>query len=149
MGRRQPGFTSPMDESMPPLLPRTRRAGFTLIELLIVLVIIGILSSIALPSYSKYVIRSKRSAAQSIMYDISNREEQYMLANRSYADKATLESNGYSLAPEVAKNYNYDVTVSTTGTPVYTIAFTAIGNQTSDGDLSLTNTGVKTPAAKW
>ena len=132
-----------MDESMLPLIPRSRRGGFTLIELMVVLVIIGILASIALPSYNKYVIRSKRSAAQSIMYDISNREEQYMLANRSYADKATLESNGYRLPAEVAQNYSYNVTANTTGTPGYTIAFTAIGNQTGDGNLSLTNTGVK------
>jgi type IV pilus assembly protein PilE len=138
-----------MDEPMLPFPSRTRRGGFTLIELLVVLVIIGILTSIALPSYSKYVIRSKRSAAQSIMYDISNREEQYMLANRSYADKATLESNGFGLPTEVAQNYSYDVTVSTTAAPGYTITFTAIANQTSDGDLSLTNTGVKTPAEKW
>lgn len=132
---------------MQPLPSRTRRGGFTLIELLVVLVIIGILAGIALPSYSKYVIRSKRSAAQSIMYDISNREEQYMLANRSYADKAALESNGFSLPAAVAQNYSYDVTVSTTGAPRYTISFTAIANQTNDGNLSLTNTGVRT--GKW
>jgi type IV pilus assembly protein PilE len=95
------------------------------------------------------VTRSKRSAAQAVMYDIGNREEQYMLANRGYADKATLESNGYALPAEVAKNYSYDVTVSTTATPGYTITFTAIAKQASDGDLSLTNTGVKTPAEKW
>jgi type IV pilus assembly protein PilE len=138
-----------MDELMLPLPSRTRRDGFTLIELMIVLVIIGILASVALPSYSKYVTRSKRSAAQSIMYDISNREEQYMLANRSYADKATLESNGFALPTDVAQNYSYDVTVSTTTTPGYTITFSAIAKQTSDGNLSLTNTGVKTPAEKW
>jgi len=138
-----------MDESMLPLIPRSRRGGFTLIELMVVLVIIGILASIALPSYNKYVIRSKRSAAQSIMYDISNREEQYMLANRSYADKATLVRNGFSLPPEVEQNYSYDVTANETGTPGYTILFTAVGNQTSDGPLTLTNTGAKVPAGKW
>jgi type IV pilus assembly protein PilE len=138
-----------MDEPMLLLPSRARRGGFTLIELLVVLVIIGILAGIALPSYSKYVVRSKRSAAQAIMYDISNREEQYMLANRSYADKATLASNGFSLPAAVAQNYSYDVTVSTTGAPGYMITFTAIGNQTSDDNLSLSNTGVKTPAGKW
>jgi type IV pilus assembly protein PilE len=138
-----------MDEPMLLLPSRTRRGGFTLIEVLVVLVIIGILASIALPSYGKYVIRSKRSAAQAIMYDISNREEQYMLANRSYADKATLKSNGFALPPEVAQNYDYDVTVNSTGAPGYTITFTAIARQTGDRNLSLTNTGVKTPAEKW
>ena len=134
---------------MLPLPSRRRRGGFTLIELLVVLVIIGILASIALPAYGKYVTRSKRSAAQAVMYDISNREEQYMLANRSYADKATLESNGFRLPTDVAQNYSYDVTPSITATPGYTISFTAINRQSSDGNLSLTNTGVKTPAAKW
>jgi type IV pilus assembly protein PilE len=138
-----------MDELMLPLPSRTRGDGFTLIELMVVLVIVGILAGVALPSYSKYVTRSKRSAAQAVMYDIGNREEQYMLANRGYADKATLESNGYALPAEVAKNYSYDVTLSTTATPGYTITFTAIAKQASDGDLSLTNTGVKTPAEKW
>jgi type IV pilus assembly protein PilE len=138
-----------MDEPMLRLSSHTRRGGFTLIELLVVLVIIGILASIALPSYGKYVIRSKRSAAQAVMYDIANREEQYMLANRSYADKSTLASNGFSLPAEVAQNYTYDVTVSSTAAPGYTITFTATGKQSGDGDLSLTNTGVKTPATKW
>jgi type IV pilus assembly protein PilE len=72
-----------------------------------------------------------------------------MLANRSYADKTTLESNGFSLPADVAQNYSYDITLSTTGAPGYTITFTAIAKQASDGNLSLTNTGVKTPSEKW
>lgn len=134
---------------MQPIPSPGRRRGFTLIELLVALVIVGILTAIALPSYSKYVIRSKRSAAQAAMYDISNREEQYMLANRSYADKTSLESNGYSLPSDVAQNYGYVVTPNATGAPGYTISFTAINNQVSDGNLSLTNTGVKLPAGSW
>jgi type IV pilus assembly protein PilE len=138
-----------MDELMLPSPSRIRGDGFTLIELMVVLVIVGILTGIALPSYSKYVTRSKRSAAQTLMYDIGTREEQYMLANRSYADKTTLESNGFSLPADVAQNYSYDITLSTTAAPGYTITFTAIAKQASDGNLSLTNTGVKTPAEKW
>ena len=90
-----------------------RRNGFTLIEVMITVVIVAILASIALPSYQRYVIRAKRSAAQAQMMEIANREQQFLLANRSYADKTALTASGYTLPPEVAANYDYSVTVTT------------------------------------
>lgn len=132
-------------------LPMRRRRGwgFTLMELMITVAIVAILAAIALPSYRQYVIRTNRVAAQAQMMDIANREEQYLLANRAYASKDVLTASGYSLPDEVSKNYSYDITLGTSAAPSFTITFTAIGPQASDGPLSLTNAGVKSPTDKW
>ncbi|MET3440394.1 type IV pilus assembly protein PilE [Variovorax paradoxus] len=125
-----------------------RRNGFTLIEVMITVVIIAILASIAIPSYQRYVIRAKRSAAQAQMMDIANRQQQFLLANRSYADKTTLAASGYSLPADVAANYDYTITV-TTDVPGFVLTFTPSGAQQSDGNITLDNQGAKTPADKW
>ena len=128
---------------------KRRTGGFTLIELMITVAIVAILAAVALPSYRQYVVRSKRSAAQAQMMDIANRQQQFLLANRSYADKTALTASGYALPAEVNSNYTYDIVLTTTGVPGYTLTLTPIGGQTGDGALTLNSDGVKTPAEKW
>ena len=124
--------------------------GFTLIEVMITVVIVAILASIALPSYRQYIVRSKRSAAQAQMMDIANRQQQFLIANRSYANTTALTASGYSLPAEVSSNYSYEVTLQEAGLPpAFTITFTPIGSQVGDGNLGLTSEGVKTPSNKW
>ena len=130
-----------------------KRNGFTLIELMITVAIIAILASIAYPSYQQYIIRSKRSAAQAQMMDIANRQQQFLLANRRYATKDALTASGYTLPAEVAANYGYTITLqdASTAVPSFLLTFspTSTGSQRGDGDLTLDNQGVKTPAGKW
>lgn len=139
-----------MNRLAQPGVARFHRRGFTLIEVMVTVAIVAILASVAMSSYAQYVVRGKRAAAQAAMLDIANREEQFLLANRSYADKPTLEANGYALPSAIAANYSYDVAAVGTGAlPSYVITFTAVNSQLSDGDLSLTSAGVKSPANKW
>jgi type IV pilus assembly protein PilE len=130
---------------------RTDR-GFTLTELLITVAVLSILVGIAVPNYRQYVIRGKRSAAQAVMMDIANREQQFLLANRRYADKATLESNGFTLPAEVSENYTWNVALGTGARPSFVITFTGIGTQAADNSpqpLTLDSAGEKAPAEKW
>lgn len=136
---------------------RGNQHGFTLIELMITVAIIGILAAVAYPSYMSHILKSNRAAAKAQMLDIANREQQFLLANRAYATKAVLETSGYALPSEVSTKYSYAIiacpetgNASCSGSvPSYLITFTAIGSQTSDGNLTLNSEGVKTPPSKW
>lgn len=135
----------------------SRQWGFTLIEVMVTVAIVGILASIALPSYQQYVIRSNRSAVQQFMLDIANHEEQFMLDVRSYT--TTIGATGLNLStpPEVTGKYTLAVTLPAACAgqaltpPRYCINATPVvgGMQASDGTLTLDSLGRKTPPDKW
>jgi type IV pilus assembly protein PilE len=116
------------------------REGFTLIELMIVLVVIAILASIAVPSYSDYVIRGKLVEGTSALSDGRVKMEQFFQDNRTYVGGP---------APATTTNFAYaagDLSLTT-----YTI--TASGNGRMAGfvyTIDQTNTKRTTAApAGW
>ena len=122
---------------------RVRQEGFTLIELMITVAIVAILASVAYPSYISYIKRGVRRAAQAQMFDLANRQQQYLLANRTFADYSTLTSSGYALPSQLDGKYTPSITVGSSTLPAFTITFTAIGAQAGDGSLTYTSEGVK------
>lgn len=66
-----------------------RQHGFTLIELMIAIVVVGVLTAIALPSYSSYMARGKITDALTGLADYRIRMEQYFQDNRNYGPAST------------------------------------------------------------
>lgn len=142
----------------------TRNQGFTLIEIMVVVIIIAILASVAIPSYRDHIVKTKRATAQGFMSQAANKEEQILLDLRSYSP---VQSNanfrnapapaspatsgiGLSIPDDVAANYTIKigVTAAAPGTPpAFVITATPIDppqHDTRCGVLTLDQTGAKT-----
>ena len=88
-------------------------SGFTLIELMIVVVIIGILATMALPRFMKAGVKTKQSEAKVNLAGIFGSETTYFVEKGWYG--STLPAIGFSLA---GKAVYYDFTLETpSGTP--------------------------------
>lgn len=127
-----------------------KQSGFTLIELMGVVLIVAILAAIAIPSYQQHVRKARRAEAQSLMLDIVNREEQYILDQRQYTEAPTamsLTHDAFTCNATQCSNNFYVVTIDADNTatpPNYTITATAQNAQVEDGNLTIDSTGAKT-----
>lgn len=65
---------------------KNNNAGFTLIELLVVIIIIGILSAIALPSFLHQTAKARASEAKTNIGSMNRAQQAYYLENQTFAD---------------------------------------------------------------
>src|SRR5438874_1783248 len=90
--------------------------AFTLVELMIVVVIIGVLSAIAIPTFSSYVYKSRTSEATEFLGVIKLREESYRSEYGAYCPTNTLTdlANPYSYLSNPVYGKNPGTFVGTT-----------------------------------
>jgi type IV pilus assembly protein PilE len=138
---------------------RRRMAGVTLLELMAVVMIIGVLGMIALPSYRQYVMRAQRTDAKTALLRLQTNQERFYLANRTYGGTADLAALGF--ATGLTEAGSYQLTIAVADATTYTATATPVAgariDMTQDAmctSLSVTAQGVKTatgsnPTSCW
>lgn len=99
----------------------TRQKGFTLLELMIVVTIVGILASIALPAYTDYVVRGNIPEATSNLATKRTQLEQFFQDNKTYLGAAACNND-----TTTGTYFNFSCAVQTATT--YTLAATGKGS---------------------
>ena len=135
---------------------KSRGQGFTLIELMIVVVIIGVLAAIVLPSYNNYMLRGKRAEGRAILMDAASKMEKHYgdcfrfgntiaTARNCAADQVDLCGTNLTAAGCPSETGKYNLTLDGTTTQ-YELLATPVDPALVDPDcgvLSLMSTGEK------
>lgn len=130
-------------------------AGFTLIELLIVIVVLGILMSMAVPALSGVKDKADTAVAKADLHNIMQSLEMYYLDTGEYpaqaaeGDFTTVAANLDELnIKNEASTYNY-VTDASEGAEKYSISYAAASDEIyyiSTDDSSLVGPVASVPA---
>lgn len=121
--------------------------GFTLIELLIVVAVIGVLASIAVPAYSDYVIRGKLVEASAQLSDARVKLEQFYQDNRSYGSSAG--GCGIAVPTTPSKYFTFTCTWGADSTnQSYVVTATGVINSQSF-IYTINEANVKTSITDW
>jgi len=92
------------------LVGKRQESGFTLIELLVVIVIIGILSAIALPSFLNQANKARQSEAKTYVGAINRSQQAYFVEYGEFGTQVELEGG----VAAKTQNFEYAVTPAAT-----------------------------------
>ena len=121
------------------MLSPARMKGVTLLELMIVVVIIGILATVAFPSYQQQVLKTRRADGKSALLDAGQELERCYTLTNTYL--GCVPPSG---AFPIASPDNYYVVAVARTASAFTLSATPQGAQTGDtqcGVLQIDNIG--------
>jgi type IV pilus assembly protein PilE len=106
----------------------TFQHGITLIELLIVLVILALIASFAYPSYTQHVVNTKRTAAASILLQVADRQQQFFMDNKRFANDLT--ALGFAANPLVISGDGNAMANAADSASVYSVSLSNVAATT-------------------
>jgi len=113
------------------------KKGFSLLEVMVVVVIIGILAAIAIPSYTGYVTRTRRAEAVAALQAVALAEEKHRAEDGAYESEAHLVGQGF-LKPAIGGEYTpsdyYDINIADVTDTTFTAS--AVGKNAQAGDVT-------------
>lgn len=124
------------------------KQGFSLIELIVVMAIMGILTTMAYPSYKNYIVRAHRSDGQSALLDLAIRLEQFYAEHNRY-QTATLGTGAATdiLSTTTSPENYYTLSITKASANEYALKATPKGVQarldTNCQSLTLNSQGAK------
>lgn len=111
--------------------------GFTLIELMIVIAIIGILASLAIPAYNDYTARSQASEAVTLMDALKTPIAEFV------ADKGTMPSLNTTTGVSAVTQGKYTSTIVLSGAITGPLLVSTLKNTNINADIKNTTIQLK------
>ncbi len=129
-----------------------KQRGVTLIELVIVMIIVGILAAVAIPSYRNYVLRSQRSDAKDALLALATAQEKHYLQCNTYGTAIAGATNcaaGQVQTAAASQNGWYTLAIVAADAIGFTVSATATAGQNQFQDTEcrsfrVTDRGVRT-----
>lgn len=130
-------------------LAQRKPQGFTLIELMVVVAIIAILASVALPAYSDYVRRGQLQEAFTYLADYRLKMDSYFNDSKNFGAPAgttcatdASAANWSAFAPASAKYFTFGCVTANNGLE-YTVTATGNSTLTTGYDYTINHNGDK------
>ena len=105
-----------------------KNSGVTLMELMVVVIIVGVLAAVGVPTYRNYMMRTHRTEAKSALLRLAAQQERFYLQNNTYTNNFV----ALGFPGPVSENSVYTLAI-----PVANVtAFTATATPTAGGGIN-------------